>query len=132
MFCAGGDVPKWLRGRFAKPFCAGSSPVVTSKIKGLNCRAVRPLFSFWGEFQANQGFDGKQGYTGFQAVGSSASQRIFPDQSQRFGFFRQSAYDLPTQLRFLSYGVGFLSIQAAALGSIHKSRIRREAPISPS
>jgi hypothetical protein len=27
----GGDVPKWLRGRFAKPFCAGSSPVVTSK-----------------------------------------------------------------------------------------------------
>lgn len=28
-----GDVPKWLRGRFAKPFCSGSSPLVTSKFK---------------------------------------------------------------------------------------------------
>ena len=24
-------MPEWLRGRFAKPFCVGSSPIITSK-----------------------------------------------------------------------------------------------------
>ena len=30
-----GDVPKWLRERFAKPFCSGSIPDVTSIVRSI-------------------------------------------------------------------------------------------------
>ena len=44
-----GDVPKWLRGRSAKPLCIGSNPIVASTI--MQRSAIRgPLRVFCGVF----------------------------------------------------------------------------------